>query len=473
MSSPKVIGEGSYGCVHKPALRCNKNETLNKSHNKVSKLMVKNDIKKEMKEYELIDKADPVAEFYLGKPDSCKVSTSYSNTHTLDKCENLLDNDPYLNVHLTKYSLLIMNDGGKNLQQYAKYMSRLENTSLRKLKMEEFWIEAHRILMSLKMLADNGIVHHDMKQQNIVYDPTTKRINLIDFGLMTTKEAIIKKAASSKYYLAMHHWSYPFEYNFINKNAYDEISSKNKDTRSKWFLDLIMSISTKPRDKFTGAFKTFYSTIQDDQKKWPVQENKRFSSDFLLKHFGRTIFNQMHKGKGDYEKFCNKSVDTIDSYGVGMGFIYVLKKTFHLIDHPFAMDLLQLFMSMVDFDLEARATVDTIIPRFEDILEENGILARHKQQFVNHKLVSGRDIIDNVEKHIEKIDEKKLVLSHSELESKHAETVIQKICGEGKELNPNTNRCINICKPGYTRNADFNCRKRVNSQRKTKKIKNN
>ena len=471
MSSPKVIGEGSYGCVHKPALRCNKNNTLNKSQNKVSKLMMKNEIKNELKEYKLIDKADPSAEFYLGKPDSCTVSTSYSNTRTLDKCKNLLETDPKLNIHLTKYSLLIMNDGGKNLQHYADEMSSVDSTPQHKLEMEEFWIEAHRILMSLKMLADNGIVHHDMKQQNIVYNPATKRINLIDFGLMTTKSEIVKKAVSSKYYMALHHWSYPFEYKFINKNAYNEISKKNKETKSIWFLDLIMSLSTNPRHRTTEAFKTFYSTIQDDQKKWPVQENKRFSSDYLLKHFGRTIFNQMHHGKGDYEKFYHKSIDTIDSYGVGMGFIYVLKKTFHLLDSAFAMDLLQLFMSMIDFDLESRATVDTIISRYEDILEENKVLLRHKKQFINHKVVQGRETIDKIEKHIEKIDEKKLVLSHAELVSNHAEPALQKVCDKGKELNPITNRCNNVCKPSYTRNAEFKCRKSRNSQQKTRKHK--
>ena len=30
-------------------------------------------------------------------------------------------------------------------------------------------------------------------------------------------------------------------------------------------------------------------------------------------------------------------------------------------------------------------------------------------------------------------------------------------CPEGKERNPKTNRCINRCKPGYSRNENFRC----------------
>jgi hypothetical protein len=32
-----------------------------------------------------------------------------------------------------------------------------------------------------------------------------------------------------------------------------------------------------------------------------------------------------------------------------------------------------------------------------------------------------------------------------------------KKCKEGKELNPKTSRCVNICPPNFTRNDDFKC----------------
>ena len=42
MNKPKIVGEGTYGCVHKPALKC-KNKIDKQDPNKVSKLMTKKD----------------------------------------------------------------------------------------------------------------------------------------------------------------------------------------------------------------------------------------------------------------------------------------------------------------------------------------------------------------------------------------------------------------------------------------------
>ena len=50
---PKVIGEGTDGCVHKPALKCEDKEDK-KDPNQVSKLMTKKNANEELKEFKLI-----------------------------------------------------------------------------------------------------------------------------------------------------------------------------------------------------------------------------------------------------------------------------------------------------------------------------------------------------------------------------------------------------------------------------------
>jgi len=294
--------------------------------------MMRPEIKNELKEYKLIDKVDPSADFYLGKPNKCLVEEGSINKNALTKCKNLLENDPQLNIHLSRYALLLMKDGGQNLEVFADKMSSLHKTPQNKKQMEDFWIEAHRILLGLKLFADNGIIHHDMKHQNIVYNPKTKRINFIDFGLMTTRKDIIKKATASNFRLALFHWSYPFEYKFINKNEYTEYAKKSTSEKSKWFMNLIISITIDPDEKITEAFRTLYSTIYYNKPYWPIREGKDFSSDYFLQQYSKTMAHQVKPGEENYKKFYEKSIDTIDSYGVGMGFLYVLKKTFHLID---------------------------------------------------------------------------------------------------------------------------------------------
>ena len=75
MSDPKVIGEGSYGCVHKPSLAC-KNKPNLSYKNKVSKVLRKKSAKDELKEYNNVNKADKKKDFYLGKPVSCDIANT-------------------------------------------------------------------------------------------------------------------------------------------------------------------------------------------------------------------------------------------------------------------------------------------------------------------------------------------------------------------------------------------------------------
>ena len=62
-NEPVVIGEGSYGCVHRPSLECNKGKINYK--NKVSKVLEKIDAKQELKEHNVIKKLDPDENFYF------------------------------------------------------------------------------------------------------------------------------------------------------------------------------------------------------------------------------------------------------------------------------------------------------------------------------------------------------------------------------------------------------------------------
>ena len=72
---PKVVGEGTYGCVHKPSLKCKDEEDI-KDPNKVSKLMTKGLAKTEFK---LIKEFDSI----LSKIPN---HTMYFRTYNIQKC---------------------------------------------------------------------------------------------------------------------------------------------------------------------------------------------------------------------------------------------------------------------------------------------------------------------------------------------------------------------------------------------------
>ena len=89
MPSSKVIGEGSYGCVHKPALKC-KNKDYDPNPNIVSKLLTKHNANDELKEFKLIKKADEKEHFYLGQPDSCDLDRGVKNKTAIDQMKSTL-----------------------------------------------------------------------------------------------------------------------------------------------------------------------------------------------------------------------------------------------------------------------------------------------------------------------------------------------------------------------------------------------
>ena len=182
--------------------------------------MTSHDATGEMKEYVLIDNADRALQYYLGKPEQCKVSDNSTNLEAIKKCKQM---GRQVLVDIDSYSLLLMEDGGINLETFGHNMKKLKNTSENQKKMELFWIEAHRLLVGLRVFLDNDIIHHDMKHPNIVYKEAENRLNFIDFGLMTSKSKVEASLRNSDYWLANYHWSFPLELAFTNRYDYNKL----------------------------------------------------------------------------------------------------------------------------------------------------------------------------------------------------------------------------------------------------------
>ena len=152
MEIPDVIGEGGYGCVHKPSLKCkstfrNKNNKL-----KISKVLFSNFAKKELKEYGKIGNIDKNRNFYLGKPVQCQFDeNSNTNIAALKKCS--ISND--ISSAPNDLTLLLMEDGGLNLEQYANKYINSGNTKSQYQNInniELFWMESFRLLLGIKEL---------------------------------------------------------------------------------------------------------------------------------------------------------------------------------------------------------------------------------------------------------------------------------------------------------------------------------
>ena len=216
MSQPVVIGEGTYGCVHRPALKCADRNIID-DNKIVSKTLSKTDASNELREFGLISSADKKNNYHLGRPDSCYPDNTHSNKVALSQCKGKSFQHPQ---QLENYRLLLIKYGGKDLLQYKNIVKEMTLNNINRRSVEECWMDMYNIICGLKMFNDKRIVHHDLKAQNIVYNTDNGKANFIDFGLMTTISAIKRLSKKSSYDLAIKHWSFPMELEMLNKNNF-------------------------------------------------------------------------------------------------------------------------------------------------------------------------------------------------------------------------------------------------------------
>jgi len=440
---PKIIGKGTYGCVHKPSLKCKTRKVNYK--NKISKYMLKTHANTEMVEYNMIKKADPKKYIYLGKPIECIPEYSIENVDAMLKC-NLGDN-------IKDFSILVMNDGGENLEDFAKRFGKNPVTSENKNKMELFWIEAQRILYGLTLFLQKDIIHYDLKAQNIVYNEKTNRINFIDFGLMVTKTGVefgCKHSVSRK---AIKHWSYPFEVQFMNANSFNKMANSSPETKSNFIKDIINNMENQENKCYriflSNIFGHLHTNIKNENRKIVMNDFQDFINDMKPEM---------------YDNYLNKCLNTIDVYGVGIGFIKVLIHTAKFINPELQMDFSELFTKMVTNYLPYRCEPDEVLREYENIIGKHGLLEKHNKVYENHILkdVSTKKIAkaqkdkkEKINKLFDKLDNIDFTLTDEDKEFLNLPPVLD--CGNKKDYNPITKRCVSKCKDNKIRNESFRC----------------
>ena len=339
-----VIGQGTYGCVHRKPIKCDNKHLSIDYKNKISKLMTTKHADAEMSEYALVERADPDHKFHMELPVECNPERDAATLNAIDKCDDFDRKD------IEKYKLLIMPDGGINLNDYAK-------KNVGKKAIEIFWIEAQRIFYGLKVMSDERIVHHDFKPHNIVFNIKTKRMNYIDFGFMSETDTIINNCKQSKCKDGVAHWSFPYEFRFINKGDYffaretGIVPPIYKDEQFDTFLEYVTK-SGPTREQFRNEFTRSVS----DMFKYDLRPET-------------------------YDEFVKKSMDTTDVFSVGLSFLYVLNRFDSKMDQKLVSNLRELFHHMVIPRVSLRLSATDALTRYEAILVSSGLMAKHKRHF--------------------------------------------------------------------------------------------
>lgn len=410
---PTKIGEGTYGCVFKPSMNCKSGTIMPPGFNNndyISKFMKKEYAEDELSEFDKFNQIDPDDKYHLGKQFICDPEI---NMQEISTCKNLDLNDVMTKPY--NYKLLIGKYGGPDLSKFCeKYVDSYflgNQPNAEKLnKKNKFFLEIRHLLKGLNFFKNNGLVHYDLKPQNILFSLKDGSMKFIDFGLMRQKSQIINDSNQNKNWLGTFHWSYPLDTGFMNKKDFDTIALLSDETINKVIYEFYLQIDSettmvygnyplKKPDSFLHMFKKYLHI-----------NTKKNLEPLLLTFKGFFKFAQTNS----YDVVLNKIIDSIDVYGLGFSLIYftVCLHTHGVIDSSELLILIDFLEPMIYLNTPTRNTnIDDLINKYDLVL---------------------RQLIPN-------------------------------LCEPNKELNSRTGRCVLKCKPGFTRNSKFQCRKHPKS----------
>jgi len=237
----RVIGEGSYGCVTNPSIRCSDKSVKNYT-NKVSKIMHKKHALQEYKELSKITKIPGIEKFIISMPSICKPSMNSIFHDVIRDCEN----SKFPKMREDSFRILVFDNGGVNLSEFMK-------NAYPKMAPKElfiFWTNVVKLIDGLIFFRQKNIIHQDLKAQNIVYNVLTGDMRFIDFGKLTSHQTMIRLCTQSRNNEAHKWFNYPPEFEYSNKNdfvakkvhwVYSEFLQKMADTFDSYSIGIMMA----------------------------------------------------------------------------------------------------------------------------------------------------------------------------------------------------------------------------------------
>jgi serine/threonine protein kinase len=179
----KVIGTGSSGCVVHPAIPCTGKGTL---RDKISKILPKTDASKE---FDMIAELAGLEQFAIFQSMPCPLNKAHDdNARIIRECKKEVFT--YTPPH--DLEMLIYDYGGIDLVDYHptlyNYFIAGDNINL-----FNFFNSLYNLFIGLHYFRERGIMHGDIRIENIVYNADQGVSKFIDFGIMTSKSRLLSK----------------------------------------------------------------------------------------------------------------------------------------------------------------------------------------------------------------------------------------------------------------------------------------
>jgi serine/threonine protein kinase len=325
-SSPKILGEGTYGCVISPSIECIPSKpkydyVTSYAGDKVSKIFIDvEDYKKEMEINIKIHKLDPESKYFITPIQAC---TAKIDTIPITKNCKMIANK---NTKPSNVNQLIMPHAGKDM--YA-YIETLPNN---KISLTEWISLLGNIIEGITVLRDNKMCHCDIKPANMMYNNVALR--LIDFGLTATFRNLYKDDEGFWPYLFYPPELYVADFFLVNFM---------KARFNKVFEDKITAIigDTKDIKDIKKIFKKYYfdkDTVKDDLEIYFRREGRSKSRETLRKP---------------------ENIEKIDIFSLGMSCVFLHSYIdFTTVPEEINNLYIDFVKKITDFDFRTRLSVD-------------------------------------------------------------------------------------------------------------------
>ena len=152
LSGGKKIGEGAYGCVYQPAIRCEGNLSKKRNTGTVSKLLYSKNANAEYATKSLLQPIDPEQKYLLYPIKTCKPSPLPENVTEYESCAD--DNT----------TLIMYKYGGKDLTHFMIDLNDKAFGKTHVIFMEGFI----NLFNGLEKLHSRDIIHLDIKNENVL-----------------------------------------------------------------------------------------------------------------------------------------------------------------------------------------------------------------------------------------------------------------------------------------------------------------
>tara|TARA_B100000886_G_scaffold277824_1_gene201814 strand:+ start:12990 stop:14699 length:1710 start_codon:yes stop_codon:yes gene_type:complete len=458
-----VIGQGTYGCVHKPSLKCNTTEPVDYT-DKVSKILIKKEATKEIQQYSILKKIDPKEKHYLGMPIKCQVKKNKENIRNIKKCkykENFLGN-------LDNTRLLVMKDGGNNIHNIFKNVLPMKSREEQKITSELIILYLLNVFNTLKFFNKKKVSHRDIKSENIIFNTEKQEIQIVDFGLMHNYNHIKIISKSNANPLTSIWWSIPPYAIFMNKSQFEKI--KNIDISESKFKDFLKEEQISSGEQIDYFYKI-------------ISKNALLDISELKINLFKQFHNTMEKSKNiSHDKYLDLVVPLLDNHNMGIVLLHTLSYAKKYIDNNSLLESIKsLGLKMINYDVHNHIDIDQATKEYKKILKSSGLIKKHNLHLQNNEIKEIRTKSSSigtdigrfpVESVIEKFNSNlKLVQSRTRKGPtktvKFKEPTKNKTTPPGKMLNPKTGRYINI--PKLTTNKTK--RKTTNKDNEIKLLK--